>query len=1142
MIPSDLHTAATTTATTKRDSTNKNNQKDGSSQHGNEFVSLLTSDGSYKSTSSTSGSSSKARSSPSSVDSATSSIEDLFVALRQHERHQQRKQRQNRNRNQNQKQHQIQTRKANASTMSEVSAKMDPSPVSSPVAHTTPPPPPPPPPPQKQENNAKPGGSGDYTDANSNNSFTPGLINETTTDSSSASSDDATTEEEVRLLRRLEIKRREIDEEIEAFKIAKEEEHAEYERRLRERWRRKKEKRNKAKEQVAAADEEQEARDVGVKHHGSTSSASSSAQNNSQPRSGILKEQSRFDEEPDELPFAISSPAALMALNEQNSTADPLTSEATPPQPLTPRAQTSEASDPPEMEGSREKEVKEEKDKSPPFEEEIQLAGLFTPRYLPLLDDTYSRTSPIATSPRPITPIRSHSEPPAQSPTYTRPTSPGAPLASSLKHSSSYSSGFSSGSGPRHLKPKSPKKVSFKLDEAKPVPSRSTPPQTALTFGDDDIDPSEDLDTMEIEQVEALNSIGVNQRSTASLFGGKMAAIIPLPELQQAPSASPSYRDSLVVPTRISDGLVEVAGGGQFREGGISPRTDDHDWESVDRGDVNGSGFGSVDDDEDLFDMDETLPVSPTDEDGSSGDPNIRSQSPDFEEAIWMGVAAPSDIIATPHGLREAASLPKYSPISPFGSLGIPQSELPSTGRRGSVPFSFENLERVGVLGSLPRSTNANPNNGSSGNRNGNGRKMNGGFRKKSMQKYVNGELDAPPPKMMNQDWSSKGKSIEGGMRFHSEPLLGEEEGVVLSPATFGSSLPMAIQGREREGLRKMARVVHAVEEEEELSPGTVSAPTGDVGDDRDILDEVEAYGDSPHRPAHVHDSPSGDPLFATDEEYLEQRVSVVVDISPESDPESVASPPRRNSSITFTSPFPPHCIPQKHIKRNSIAATSQSQSPSPTSGGTTPRQSLDPNLSSVSRCSGDSPRSTRGGNNTTPQSRPYVIQQHSRQQLLNPFSSPAYASPYATPLAARVAAEAEENGFDDGIGSVVGGVDGRTGLDPSIPANEGRRGSLALLQGLNARAGGGNSVVGGNSFLGESLLGGGNGKRAGSFAGQGGAGVGGVGIGIVGGGRGRGGLGEELGGGGVPLEKMSFSMRLALEEHMEKAGSIRGR
>lgn len=124
--------------------------------------------------------------------------------------------------------------------------------------------------------------------------------------------------------------------------------------------------------------------------------------------------------------------------------------------------------------------------------------------------------------------------------------------------------------------------------------------------------------------------------------------------------------------------------------------------------------------------------------------------------------------------------------------------------------------------------------------------------------------------------------------------------------------------------------------------------------------------------------------------------------------------------------------------------------------------------------------------------------------------------------------------------------MDGRTGLDPIMPANEGRRGSIALLQGLNnARAGGGvgGSFLGGGSMLGGvgSVLGGAVGKRekgAGSFAGQGGV----IGIGIVGGGRGRGGLGGELGGGGVPLEKMSFSMRLALEEHMEKVGSIRGR
>lgn len=1017
-------------------------------QHDNEFVSLLKASNSSKSA--------RSGSFSSSINSATSSIEDLLSALKQHENHQIRKQKQK-------------------AKMSSPSAKAEVSPRGTGA--------------QPLATSSSPPGAGDY--AGTKDNADPGTHAETSTDSSSGSSDDAKTEdeEEAKLLRRLEIKRREIDDEIEAFKTAKEEEYAEYERRLRERRRRKQQKRKE--------NQEEGARDDDVKHGGQIS-----AHSNSTTRSGILKGLSRFDEEPDELPFAISSPAALLALNEQNST-DSLTLGGSDDS----SSQPTQASD--REHASEQNEEEEAKYTSPPFEEEIQLAGLFTPRYLPLLDDTYSRTSPVSVSPRPITPTRpasQHAEGSFHG--YNRPASPSAPLASSLRNS--HSSGFSSGSGPRPLKPKSPKRVSFKLDEAKPIPSRSTPPQTALTFGDD-IDQNEDPDAIGVEQLEnedPMNGLGVSPRSTP-LFGSNITTSV-IAEASTSSSVPSSFRDSLVVPTRITDGVVEVAGGGQFREGGISPRIDDHDWESVDRGDANG-GFGAIDDDdEDLFDMDETLPISPTDEDSNSNNPGIRSTSPDFDaDNIWTGVAAPSEIVATPHGLREATSLPKYGPISPFGSLGIPQSQLPS-GRRGSVPFSFESLERNAVPASVPNKTSANG--FGSSLRNGNARQLNGSFRRRSVQKYVDDEPDAPPM----PDWHSKGKNIEGGMRFHSTPLLEEDEAEEVPPNIFGSSLPMAIHSG-RDSMKKVSKVIQAVKEEE-LSP-TSSAPIGDGADDG--LDDQ--YGDSPQIPAHVHDSPSGDPLFTTDEDYHDHRVAAsTVSIHVSAEPDGNISPPRRNSGITFSSPFPAHPVPVSSVERSSAIMAHFPSSVSPTSGGTTPRPA------GLASASSPSPNTTT----------PHIYQPvrfPSRQQLLNPFTSPGFASPYATPLAARIAAEAEENGFDDGIGSVVGGVDGGTGLDPIAPTSTlgavmGRRASLALLQGIH------NARTPGAASLGYGSVMGGAQKRAGggSFVPQSG------GIGITGGGRGRGGLGEEFG--ELRPEKMSFSMRLALEEHMEKVASVRGR
>jgi len=244
--------------------------------------------------------------------------------------------------------------------------------------------------------------------------------------------------------------------------------------------------------------------------------------------------------------------------------------------------------------------------------------------------------------------------------------------------------------------------------------------------------------------------------------------------------------------------------------------------------------------------------------------------------------------------------------------------------------------------------------------------------------------------------------------------------------------------------------------------------------------------------------------LFATDEEYLENQ-TISFHIS--SDPDETRSTPRNPNTITFATPFPSHPVPT-NVLTTSVSSSPFPRSISPTSpsttGTATPRTSL---LAMVG--------------NTAPSSEPVVSH---RSQLLNPFISSPKSSPYATPLAARVAAEVEENGLYDGIGSVVGGVDGRTGLDPAV--DTGRRSSFALLQGIvSARGANGPGLAGSVTGKGK--------KLAGSF-------VGGTGIGIKGA---DGKAMEGLGLGGIAPENMSFSLRLALEEHMDMMGpSVRGR
>ncbi|KAF8466678.1 hypothetical protein BDZ91DRAFT_794061 [Kalaharituber pfeilii] len=932
----------------------------------------------------------------SSIASTTSSIEDLLSALRQHERHQQRKQ-----------------AKMSSSTM--VGGPPDALTASTAVMSASSP-----------EKVAP--ASVEAEAAHPSETVNPGTIGDAT-DSPSGSSEDSTSDEdEAKLLRRLETKRREIDEEIEAFKLAKEDEYAEYERRLRERKRRKQQ-RKKLQE---------EARDGDLKHD-------TQSQTTVKPKSGILKETSHYEEEPDtELPFAISSPAALMALNEQNL-GDPLT--------ISDSTDLAEASP-----STVDAEPQPHKFKSPPFEEEIQLAGLFTPRYLPLLDDTYSRHSSIS-SPRPATPPKQHSPPSRDSPTdsYSRSTSPGAPLASSLKNSAS--SGFSNASG-RHcqLKPKSPKKVSFKLDETTPIPSRSTPPQTVLTFSDGNNFGDDDPDSVALEQVERLDSYSFTPRSNLLNHNSMSKSVVV--ERQTEPSSFPG--ESLVMPTKISDGVVEVAGGGQFREGGISPHADNDDWESVDKRDAHG-GFGSLDDDEeDMFDMDETMPLSPVDEDGNTNNTDIQSSPSDFDtEEIWAGNTAPNAIIATPHGLREASSLPKYSPISPFGSLGLQATNLP--GRRGSMPFSYDGLEKGNaVAASLPTPV-YNPSSLRTS------KTANGTFRRKSVQKYAETEPDAPPRK------DYKGKAIEGGLHPHYAPLLEEEEDESVLPTTFGSSVPISIQRRgDTKGVSKKPVT------EKQVSPRNTA-----------IQEAIEnAYHEeSPGgTPVHASHSPSRSPMFATDEDHQSMPTRVPISVSEAQNDGtssgSDATPTPESHRIQFVQPFP-----------------SYSGSPAQMRSTTPPH--LSPASTTPQVATATASAMGHGADERYPLA---------QRQLFNPFFSP---SPYATPLAAQVAAEAAEMGDDDEIGSVVGGVDGSTGLDP-ILTNQ-RRGSLALLQGItNSKGLATLSATTGGSVNGR--------KRAVSSL---------VGQTIKGGGRAT--LGEELGIPGIAPEKMSFSIRLALEEHMEK-------
>ena len=138
--------------------------------------------------------------------------------------------------------------------------------------------------------------------------------------------------------------------------------------------------------------------------------------------------------------------------------------------------------------------------KSPPFEKELQVAGLFAPCYLPLLEDR-------RVDPAPPPPVESPPPPPPMADAAKSPLngSPPVPLASSLKSSSGSYFDVSARPG---RKPKSPKKVTFQFDDENSVPSRSSPPPTKLVWspsavesgdsnGDDDDDGNDDYEEVE---------------------------------------------------------------------------------------------------------------------------------------------------------------------------------------------------------------------------------------------------------------------------------------------------------------------------------------------------------------------------------------------------------------------------------------------------------------------------------------------------------------------------------------------------------------------------------------------------------------------------------------------------------------------
>jgi hypothetical protein len=225
--------------------------------------------------------------------------------------------------------------------------------------------------------------------------------------------------------------------------------------------------------------------------------------------------------------------------------------------------------------------------RSPPFEKELQVAGLFAPCYLPLLEDR--REAPPMPPPSPT----------KDSSSSSRNSSPTAPLASSLK-SSSY---LDSANG---RKPKSPKRVTFQFEDEASVPSRSSPPAARVTwnFGaidnveegeyDEEVEDTEDTEEMFIEDVRDVE--GHVEDVTAVNFASGSGS-------GHMGDFSRHQGDQLVTPTSLDNDKEDAVPAANPQAQSWTPQ--------LDCSAANDCTTTDDDDDEALFDLDEMVPDAP---------------------------------------------------------------------------------------------------------------------------------------------------------------------------------------------------------------------------------------------------------------------------------------------------------------------------------------------------------------------------------------------------------------------------------------------------------------------------------------------------------------------------------------------------
>ncbi|KAF8535135.1 hypothetical protein BDD12DRAFT_856747 [Trichophaea hybrida] len=425
--------------------------------------------------------------------------------------------------------------------------------------------------------------------------------------------------------------------------------------------------------------------------------------------------------------------------------------------------------------------------KSPPFEKELQVAGLFAPCYLPLLEDR-RRDPP---SPQSLTELAMGAADNSPSPKSAEsPESLAVPLASSLK-SSSDSYFDTTGGGHFGRKPKSPKKVTFQFDDENSVPSRSSPPPTKIVWSFGGTEDKDDYEEVEDDTSEELHMADASEPGSGyDIYSPEDPGVVEnvaMPTTTSFPISGGlenlghfprSHGDQLVTPLVFGTFCADNGSGAAIVSPDSSISLKAENWTSQLNSSPTNGNMGMTDDDDDdaLFDLDETVPDEP------QQTPPHRDLSPLVEAAMAaQQLPTSTNDFSLPSTLRAsytATTVPLPASLDPI-FFGKPP--LTSTAFQPKYTSAFSASFTLGpkqpdtrspatkplpVASSLPATSMwgfASP------------RPENGRFRRRSINKYI----PSPPPE-------------EETSTVRSPETIPED--APISP--FGTSIPVTITPR----------------------------------------------------------------------------------------------------------------------------------------------------------------------------------------------------------------------------------------------------------------------------------------------------------------------------------------------------------